>query len=58
MIEVIVEGGGIVVGLGLLLYFQVIRPDPVLVRAKDKARLKGSALDPRGPPAPDPGDVK
>ncbi len=44
MIEAIVEGGGIVAGLALLLYFQVIRPHPELKRAREAAR--------RDPPPP------
>jgi hypothetical protein len=34
MIEAIVEGGGILVGLGLLLYYQVIRTGPEIERAR------------------------
>ena len=46
MVEAIVEGGGVIAGLALLLYFQVIRPGVAEPRA-------GSAL-PRRPDSPEP----
>ena len=34
MLEAIVEGGGVLAGLGLLLYFQVLRPDAKAVSTR------------------------
>ena len=56
MIEAIVEGGGIIVGLGLLLYFQVLRTDPSAPRTKPgingMPRPAETSTDPDHPPRP------
>ncbi len=53
MIEAIVEGGGIIVGLGLLLYFQVLRTDPSAPRTRpgtsEAPRPAGTRIDPDHP---------
>ncbi len=53
MIEAIVEGGGIIVGLGLLLYFQVLRTDPSAPRtrpgASEASRPADTKTDPDHP---------
>ncbi len=52
MIEAIVEGGGIIVGLGLLLYFQVLRTDPSAPRTGPGTSEAPRPTDTRTDPDP------
>ena len=47
MIEAIVEGGGIVFGLALLLYFEVIRPGRTASKPLDAAQTRGDEQERR-----------
>ena len=54
MLEAIVEGGGVLVGLCLLLYFQVLRPQPEAVTRRGALQTPGTDQVPPGDDRTDP----